>query len=104
MVRDIVCGLDVEEHTAYAQGLYSRFEGETYFFCCDECLQLFEQNPSQFISPAIDVEQPEPVSSSAPTTGPSGAARSSHPGARTRRRGKAVRSSGERKRAHGHKS
>jgi len=102
MVRDIVCGIDVEEHTAYAQGLYSRFEGETYFFCCDECMQLFEQNPHQFVGPTIDVEQPEPVSSSAPVSGLSGAARSSVPGRRTRHRAKA-KVPGEGKKAHGHK-
>jgi len=49
-------------------------------------MRLFEQNPSQFVSPAIDIELPEAISSSAPTVGPSGAARASHAGVRTRHR------------------
>lgn len=84
MVRDIVCGIDLEEQNAYAQGLYSRFEGNTYYFCCDECMQLFEQNPSQFVGPAIDAELPEVTSSSAPTAGLSGAARSLQKGSSSR--------------------
>ena len=81
MALDPVCMMEITPDSAEAQLVY---EGETIYFCCDECMQLFEQNPSQFVCPAIDAEQPELASSSAPTAGLSGATRSLQPGPRSR--------------------
>ena len=43
--RDPVCGMQVEENKAPSQ---REFEGETYYFCSQECKKKFDANPAQF--------------------------------------------------------
>ena len=48
MVRDPVCGMQIDEEQAEAQGLVSDFDGEEYFFCSPGCKQSFDQNPAAY--------------------------------------------------------
>ena len=43
--RDPVCGMDVDPDEAAAQ---SEYQGETYYFCCNECKQRFDKDPKSF--------------------------------------------------------
>ncbi|HYX69701.1 MAG TPA: YHS domain-containing protein [Terriglobales bacterium] len=46
MTRDPVCGMQVDEKQAKAQ---IQHQGQTYYFCSDQCKQRFEKNPQQFV-------------------------------------------------------
>jgi Cu+-exporting ATPase len=48
-VVDPVCGMTIDP--ADAAGHYE-YRGQTYYFCCDSCLEQFRANPSQFLEPA----------------------------------------------------
>lgn len=45
MVKDLVCGMNVDPPKAAAQ---SQHHGKTYYFCSQGCKQKFDQNPTQF--------------------------------------------------------
>lgn len=45
MTRDPVCGMQVDEKQAKAK---AEHQGQTYYFCSDQCKQRFEKNPQQF--------------------------------------------------------
>ena len=45
VVKDLVCGMDVE--TATAAG-HSEHKGHTYYFCGVSCKQKFDLNPEQY--------------------------------------------------------
>jgi YHS domain-containing protein len=49
MATDPVCGMEVYESTAPAMTLY---EGETYYFCSQACLGMFDDNPGAYVSEA----------------------------------------------------
>jgi Cu+-exporting ATPase len=46
---DPVCGMDVESDTA--AGTYE-YKGQTFYFCCEPCLEKFKADPEQFLQPA----------------------------------------------------
>ncbi len=46
MVKDIVCGMMVNEHKPPAK---SSYEGKEYYFCSDNCKSKFESNPREYI-------------------------------------------------------
>jgi Cu+-exporting ATPase len=46
VVKDLVCGMDVE--TATAAG-HSEHNGHTYYFCGLSCKQKFDLNPEQYL-------------------------------------------------------
>ena len=46
MAYDPVCGMEVDAAEAPAQ---AKFEGETYFFCSDDCYQEFMDSPEDFV-------------------------------------------------------
>jgi YHS domain-containing protein len=46
MTRDPVCGMQVDEKQAKAQ---IQHQGQTYYFCSDQCKQRFEENPKRFV-------------------------------------------------------
>ncbi len=48
MARDLVCGMEVDERQAEAQGLTSEHDGQTYYFCAPSCKQQFDQNPERY--------------------------------------------------------
>jgi YHS domain-containing protein len=45
--RDVVCGREVKPEHAKGEMEYG---GETYFFCSEECLRQFEDDPVRFAS------------------------------------------------------
>ncbi|MFQ5998618.1 MAG: YHS domain-containing protein [Candidatus Bathyarchaeia archaeon] len=45
MVRDPVCGMDVDENKSQFK---SEHQGQTYHFCADQCKQKFERYPDKF--------------------------------------------------------
>lgn len=48
MVKDPVCGMEVDESEAVAT---SRFEGTAYYFCAAGCKRAFDQDPGKFLAP-----------------------------------------------------
>jgi Cu+-exporting ATPase len=46
MVKDPVCGMNVDEKTA---ALKSEYMGKTYYFCNQSCKEVFEKNPQRFV-------------------------------------------------------
>ena len=62
MALDPVCGMDVEPDEA--AGTYD-YKGETFYFCCEPCLEKFKADPEQFLHPAAaDQRRSENVASS----------------------------------------
>lgn len=45
-VTDPVCGMQIQDSQAPAQTTY---EGQTYYFCSDECKRKFDENPDQYV-------------------------------------------------------
>jgi len=46
MVKDPVCGMEIEEQTAAAT---RRVDSTTYYFCSDHCAEQFDASPTEFI-------------------------------------------------------
>ncbi|MRR15008.1 MAG: efflux RND transporter periplasmic adaptor subunit [Deltaproteobacteria bacterium] len=49
---DPVCGMRVKPETALKARRESLHQGKIYYFCSDQCKQLFESNPESFLTPA----------------------------------------------------
>jgi membrane fusion protein, copper/silver efflux system len=47
---DVVCGMDVDPKKATAAGRTAAREGETYYFCSDECKRKFEKEPAKYVA------------------------------------------------------
>lgn len=47
-VKDPVCGMIVDED----DGLWTEYDGTTYYFCSEACLETFLQNPDEHIAGA----------------------------------------------------
>lgn len=45
MMKDVVCGMQVDEKKAPATSTY---QGERYVFCGQECKNKFDKNPEQY--------------------------------------------------------
>ena len=45
MVKDPVCGMQVDERQATGQ---SDYLGQTYYFCSTRCQQQFDQDPARY--------------------------------------------------------
>jgi len=48
-VKDLVCGMMIEDSEAKARSTY---QGKTYYFCSEECKTSFDANPTQYVSKA----------------------------------------------------
>lgn len=46
MVKDPVCGMEVDEAKAE---LKLEFKGRTYYFCSDNCKSTFEKEPEKYL-------------------------------------------------------
>lgn len=46
MVKDPVCGMNVDEKKAKYK---SDYKGVTYYFCRRECKEAFDKNPTRYI-------------------------------------------------------
>ncbi len=45
MARDPVCGMEVDVENAPAS---TEYNGQTYYFCSEECKEDFERNPERY--------------------------------------------------------
>ena len=45
MMKDPVCGMDVDPKTA---GGKSEYQGQTYYFCSDDCKTKFDKEPTKY--------------------------------------------------------
>lgn len=52
-VTDPVCGMEIEPMNAAAQTTY---QGNTYYFCSQECKDNFDKNPQKYVN---KMKQPE---------------------------------------------
>lgn len=43
--RDPVCNMEVDEQSAAGR---SQYQGESYYFCSQDCKQKFDRNPEQY--------------------------------------------------------
>ena len=50
MVKDPVCGMDVDEKTAQHK---SDYQGKTYYFCAPGCKKAFEAKQQKYTDPAF---------------------------------------------------
>ena len=48
--KDLVCGMEVDQSTAYK----SQFKGKTYYFCAETCKKSFDANPEKYIQKEED--------------------------------------------------
>ena len=46
MVKDPVCGMDVDPKTAAGK---SEYHGQTYFFCSPGCKRSFDKDPAKYV-------------------------------------------------------
>jgi Cu+-exporting ATPase len=49
LVKDLVCGMEIDPTTAAAT---SEYKGETYYFCAVGCKNDFDADPEKYISGA----------------------------------------------------
>ncbi len=57
MVKDPVCGMEFDSSQAEAQTSY---QGQSYFFCSQDCRRTFEENPREFVNnSAVSNADPE---------------------------------------------
>lgn len=49
MVKDPVCGMDVDPKTAAAK---SEYNGQTYYFCSPGCKKAFDKEPAKYAGKA----------------------------------------------------
>ncbi len=45
MVKDVVCGMTIDEHKAPAK---SEYKGQTYYFCAPGCKTKFDADPKKY--------------------------------------------------------
>lgn len=45
MVKDPVCGMEIDPKTAYGK---SEYQGQTYYFCSPGCKQAFDKEPEKY--------------------------------------------------------
>jgi len=58
MVKDPVCGMEIEEESAVAT---RTVDGTTYYFCSDRCVEQFDADSSQFIAETPPAAVTDPV-------------------------------------------
>jgi len=46
MLKDPVCGMEVDETKAAATSLY---QGTTYYFCAQACKTTFDKDPAKYV-------------------------------------------------------
>jgi len=48
MVKDPVCGMEVDSKTAAGVSVY---QGQTYYFCSIGCKKAFDKEPQKYVKP-----------------------------------------------------
>ena len=51
MVKDLVCGMDVDPKTAAGK---SEYKGQTYYFCSAGCKKAFDKEPEKYVGKAAE--------------------------------------------------
>jgi YHS domain-containing protein len=46
MEIDPVCGMEVDPDEAAEQ---TEYQGRTYYFCCEQCLEKFQVDPNRYV-------------------------------------------------------
>jgi YHS domain-containing protein len=46
MVKDVVCGMDVDEKTSTTK---SEYKGKMYYFCSTGCKKSFDSDPEKYL-------------------------------------------------------
>ena len=64
-IKDLVCGMTVNQDQAMADGLTAEVDGKTYSFCSADCKEQFEQDPQRFLTEKAD----KPAHTNAPDHG-----------------------------------
>ena len=49
MVKDPVCGMEIDPKTAAGK---SEYQGQTYYFCCSGCKKSFDKEPQKYAAKA----------------------------------------------------
>jgi YHS domain-containing protein len=52
MVKDPVCGMDVDPKTATNK---TEYEGQIYYFCSPGCKKDFDRNPEKYVKTAAHI-------------------------------------------------
>jgi YHS domain-containing protein len=47
MVKDPVCGMDIDPKTAAGK---SDYKGQTYYFCSTGCKKAFDEEPEKYVN------------------------------------------------------
>lgn len=55
LVKDAVCGMDVDPDAAAAR---SEYQGATYYFCAAGCKEAFDAEPQKYLSGDAPTEMP----------------------------------------------
>jgi YHS domain-containing protein len=55
LVKDVVCGMDVDPDEAPAK---SEYRGATYYFCAAGCKEAFDADPQKYVSDDAPKEMP----------------------------------------------
>lgn len=50
-VKDPVCGMGIDHDRAVAAGRKTEYNGETFYFCSDQCKRKFDAAPAQYSAP-----------------------------------------------------
>lgn len=48
MVKDPICGIDIDPRTAAGQ---SEYQGQIYYFCSLTCKEAFDKEPHKHVQP-----------------------------------------------------
>jgi Cu+-exporting ATPase len=46
LVKDPVCGMQIQTEDAVGS---SEYQGQTYYFCSEDCKESFDQNPEKYV-------------------------------------------------------
>ncbi len=55
MVKDPVCGMNVDENKAVAT---SEYKGKTFYFCAKGCKAAFDKNPEKYLGKKKEEHKP----------------------------------------------
>ena len=54
LVKDLVCGMEIEAATAAGR---TEYKGQTYYFCGSKCKDKFDLKPAEYLSKPWNAQQ-----------------------------------------------
>lgn len=60
-VKDPVCGMKVNPISSEKMGLFYMHGGKKYFFCSQECMNMFKANPGKYVKESFSCEDVEQI-------------------------------------------